>query len=87
MISAVETGTLPSSGHAAGAGPANEGKLVREVIDAAYSAFYSGLHAALLLSAGLVFAAGIFSFVFLAQRESALPAARREVVAEPDRAH
>jgi len=68
VISAVETGTLPSSGHAAGAGPANEGKLVREVIDAAYSAFYSGLHAALFLSAGLVFAAGLFTLAMFGHR-------------------
>ena len=68
VISAVETGTLPSSGHAAGAGPANEGKLVREVINAAYSAFYSGLHAALFLSAGLVLAAGLFTLVMFGHR-------------------
>jgi EmrB/QacA subfamily drug resistance transporter len=68
VISAVETGTLPSSGHGAGAGPPNEGKLVREVIDAAYSAFYSGLHAALFLSAGLVFAAGLFTLFMFSHR-------------------
>lgn len=68
VISAVETGTLPSSGHGAGAGPPNEGKLVREVINAAYSAFYSGLHAALFLSAGLVFAAGLFTLFLFGHR-------------------
>ncbi len=71
MISAVETGTLPpASRHAAGAGPANEGKLVREVINAAYGAFYSGLHAALLLSAGLVLAAGLFTLVMIEHRRA-----------------
>jgi hypothetical protein len=34
---------------------------VQEVIHAAYSAFYSGLHAALFLAAALVFAAGLFT--------------------------
>ena len=38
---------------------------MQEVIHAAYSAFYSGLHAALLLSACLVLAAGLFAFVDL----------------------
>ena len=65
MINAIETGTVPSSGHANAAGPAGEGKLVQEVIRAAYSAFYSGPHAALLLSACLVLAAGLFSIVDL----------------------
>ena len=65
VISAIETGTVPSSGHGQSAGPAGEGKLVQEVIQAAYSAFYSGLHAALLLSAFLVLAAGLFTFVDL----------------------
>jgi len=35
------------------------------VIHAAYGAFYSGLHAALLLSAVMVLAAGVFTFVDL----------------------
>jgi hypothetical protein len=41
---------------------------VQEVIHAAYSAFYAGLHAALLLSAFLVLAAGLFTFVLLGRR-------------------
>ena len=61
VVNAVETGTVPSSRHAKGAGPAAEGRLVQEVIHAAYSAFYAGLHAALFLSAGLVLAAGLFT--------------------------
>ncbi len=65
VISAVETGTVPSSRNAAGVGPAGEAKLVQEVIQAAYSAFYSGLHAALFLSAGLVFAAGLFTVLWV----------------------
>jgi len=86
VIKGVETGAEPSSGNL-GTIEQAYGKLGTEVVNAAYSAFQAGLHIALYLSAGLVFAAGIFSFVVLAQRESALPAARRDVVAEPDRAH
>ena len=40
---------------------------MQEVIQAAYSAFYSGLHAALFLSAALVFAAGLFTLVHVRQ--------------------
>ena len=68
VINGVETGLEPSSGHGAGAsGAAGAGqpKLVQEVIQAAYSAFESGLHAALYLSAALVLLAGVFSFFWL----------------------
>jgi EmrB/QacA subfamily drug resistance transporter len=73
VITAIETGSVPSSRNASGAGPASGGRLVHEVIDAAYSAFYAGLHAALFLSAGLVFAAGLFTVLwFGSHRPSAL---------------
>ena len=71
VIHAVETGGVPSSGNTKGAGGAagaGQGTLVQEVIHAAYSAFYAGLHAALLLSAILVLAAGLFTFVLLGRR-------------------
>jgi EmrB/QacA subfamily drug resistance transporter len=71
VIHAVETGGVPSSGHSQGAGgaeAAGQGSLVQEVIHAAYSAFYAGLHAALFLSAFLVLAAGLFTFVALGRR-------------------
>ena len=61
VINGVETGLVPSSGKTKGAGGAagaGQGKLVQEVIQAAYSAFQSGLHAALYLSAVLVLAGG-----------------------------
>ncbi len=70
VISAIETGTVPSSRNAAGAGPASQAKLVQEVINAAYSAFYDGLHAALFLSAGLVFAAGLFTVLWFGSHHS-----------------
>ena len=45
-----------------------QGSLVQKVVHAAYDAFQSGLHAALLLSAILVLVAGVFSFVLLGRR-------------------
>src|SRR5580704_9128013 len=80
VINGVETGLVPSSGNkpgAAGAAGAGQGKLVQEVIHAAYSAFQSGLHAALYLSAILVLVAGVFSFFWLRrdpEREPEAPA-------------
>ena len=74
VIHAVETGGVPSNGNTSGAGGAagaGQGALVQEVIHAAYSAFYAGLHAALLLSAFLVLAAGLFTFVLLGRRRAA----------------
>jgi MFS family permease len=74
VVHAVETGGVPSSGHAKGAGGqagAGQGSLVQEVIHAAYSAFYAGLHAALYLSAFLVLAAGLFAFVVLRPQQPA----------------
>jgi EmrB/QacA subfamily drug resistance transporter len=68
VISGVESGLEPSSGNTNGVGPAGQGSLVKEVVNAAYSAFQSGLHAALLLSAILVLVAGVFSFVLLGRR-------------------
>ena len=68
VISGVESGLEPSNGNTNGVGPANQGSLVKEVVNAAYAAFQSGLHAALLLSAILVLAAGVFSFVLLGRR-------------------
>ena len=49
-----------SQAQSAGEGTGQE-KLVQDVIHAAYSAFYTGLRAALFLSAALVLAAGLFA--------------------------
>jgi MFS family permease len=65
VIQGVETGTVPSNGGTSSQAPAGEGKLVQEVIHAAYSAFQSGLHVALYLSAGLMAAVAILAFVTL----------------------
>jgi EmrB/QacA subfamily drug resistance transporter len=64
VINALETGTVPSSNKAA----PRPGKLVQEVIQAAYHAFQVGLHAALYLSAGLVIGAGLLTAVTLRGR-------------------
>ena len=62
VITDLETGHFPSRRlrGAQEAGP--------ELIDAAYTAFHNGLHAALYLSAGLSLAAGILAFVTLRSR-------------------
>jgi EmrB/QacA subfamily drug resistance transporter len=78
VIQGVETGLTPSGGKANGAGGgagANQPKLVQEVIQVVYSAFESGLHAALYLSAILVLVAGIFSYYWLGRRRPAEPEA------------
>jgi hypothetical protein len=56
---------------------------VREVIQAAYSAFESGLHAALYASAVLALAAGVFSFVVLGRGESEVPGSERAAASPP----
>jgi EmrB/QacA subfamily drug resistance transporter len=65
VIQGVETGQVPSSGQTSGVGPAGQGALVQQVIDAAYTAFHDGLRDALFLSAGLVLAAGLLAVVTL----------------------
>jgi len=73
VINGVETGYVPSTGHTQGAGGAagaGQLKLVQEVIQAAYGAFESGLHAALYLGAALVLIAGVFSFFWLRRAEA-----------------
>jgi predicted MFS family arabinose efflux permease len=71
VVHAIETGGVPPSGQAQGAGGAagaGHGTLVQQVIAAAYGAFYTGLRAALVLSAILVLAAGVVTFVLLRRR-------------------
>jgi EmrB/QacA subfamily drug resistance transporter len=63
VINGVLTGQEPSVGGTSALAPAGQGKLVREVIQATYSAFQSGLHDALYLSAGLVAGAGILTAI------------------------
>ncbi len=61
VANALETGQIPKN-------TLGDAKIVREVIDAAYSAFHSGLHAALYLSAGLALFAGLLSLITLRSR-------------------
>ena len=63
VINGVLTGQVPSAGNSSKLAPAGQAKLVHEVIQATYSAFQSGLHDALYVSAGLVAAAGILSAI------------------------
>jgi predicted MFS family arabinose efflux permease len=64
VANALETGQIPRNT----AAYAGYGKLVQEVIGAAYTAFHNGLHAALYLSAGLVLAAGLLAAITLRSR-------------------
>ena len=61
VVNAIETGQIPQNT----AAYAGFGKLVQEVIGAAYTAFHDGLRAALYLSAGLALLAGVLSFLTL----------------------
>jgi EmrB/QacA subfamily drug resistance transporter len=61
-IHTVLTGGISSGASSAGSAAIGQGSIITEMTDAAYGAFYSGLHAALFLSAFLVFAAGLFAF-------------------------
>jgi EmrB/QacA subfamily drug resistance transporter len=82
VINGIETGIVPPSSHnrgAGGAAGAGHASLVQQVIQAAYSAFYSGLRAALFLSAILVFAAGLATLVLLRKREQAGPSSPAEL--------
>jgi predicted MFS family arabinose efflux permease len=61
VTNALETGRIPANTSQYSA----FGPVVQKVIQAAYSAFGDGLHAALYLSAGLVLAAGVLAAVTL----------------------
>jgi EmrB/QacA subfamily drug resistance transporter len=74
VIDAVEHGGLPNSGQTAAA--VNQyGSLVNKVIDAAYDAFYAGLHAALLVSAIVVLCAAVVAAVGFGRTPSTPPQA------------
>ena len=61
VANALETGQIPKNTSQY----AGFGKLVQEVIGAAYTAFHDGLQAALYLSGSLVLAAGLLAFITL----------------------
>ncbi len=67
VINAIETGQIPQNTSAY----AGYGKIVQEVIGAAYASFHDGLHAALYVSAGLALAAGLLAFFTLRPRPAA----------------
>jgi EmrB/QacA subfamily drug resistance transporter len=66
VINAIETGQIPQNT----SGYAGFGKIVQEVIGAAYTSFHDGLHAALYLSAVLSLAAGLLAFITLRSHPS-----------------
>jgi MFS family permease len=74
-IKIIETGGLSGGSGASSVGSAAAGQdaLVVEMTHAAYNAFYDGLRAALVLSAILVFVAGIFAYVMLSLRHQPEP--------------
>jgi EmrB/QacA subfamily drug resistance transporter len=61
-INLILTGGIHGGASSVGSAALGEGKLVADMTNAAYGAFYNGIHAALFLSAFLVFAAGLFAF-------------------------
>jgi MFS family permease len=66
----IGTTVVPITSAVMSAVPAGFGKLVQEVIGAAYQAFHQGLHAALYLSAGLAVFAGLLAVITLRPRTS-----------------
>jgi EmrB/QacA subfamily drug resistance transporter len=69
--SIILTGRLSGGASNVGGEAIGEGKLVVEMENAAYNAFSDGLHDALYLSAGMVLAAGLFTFVLLGRASRA----------------
>jgi hypothetical protein len=69
-IQIIETGGLTGQNGQASVGPAaaGQGALITEMTHAAYNAFYTGLRAALFLSAIMVFLCGIYAYVTLGRR-------------------
>jgi len=63
VINGVLTGQEPSNGSSSNRVPTGYAKTAHEVIQSAYSAFESGLHLALYVSAALVAGAGIIALV------------------------
>ena len=59
VIAAIKDGTVPSGGKSAAT--AAYGPIVNQVLDAAYSAFRAGLSSSLMVSALLIFAAGVIA--------------------------
>jgi EmrB/QacA subfamily drug resistance transporter len=62
VINAIETGTIPQNPNY------NYGKIVQEVINAAYTSFHDGLTAALYLSGSLSVLAALLAFITLRPR-------------------
>jgi EmrB/QacA subfamily drug resistance transporter len=69
VITAIETGGVPSNGTPVNnPAAAGQGDIVTKVVDAAYNAFQTGLHAALYLSAALMTLAAVLAAVTLGRK-------------------
>jgi hypothetical protein len=66
VITAVETGQVPSGGKGASAAQQAYGPIVAKVIDAAYSAFHSGLSLALIVAGCVILASGLLAWLTFA---------------------
>jgi len=78
VISAVETGSVPSGGSGSAAQQAAYGPIVEHVVQAAYGAFRDGLRVALLGSAALVLLAGAVTVATVHGRSGELAAEAAE---------
>jgi EmrB/QacA subfamily drug resistance transporter len=83
IIHALETGAVPANASGAGAAGAGHTSEVTQVLDAAFNAFYTGLRAALVLSAILVLASGLFALILLSRRGADASADEGEVSSPP----
>jgi EmrB/QacA subfamily drug resistance transporter len=70
VVNAIETGGVPPSNATTSAGGPGNAAVVQQVINAAYQAFGTGLHAALYLAAALVLGAGLLTVFALAPSRS-----------------
>jgi hypothetical protein len=69
VINAVESGGVPSNGNTTdNPAAAGQGEIVQKVINAAYKAFETGLHASLYLSAGLMLLAAALAVTTMGRR-------------------
>ena len=71
VITAVETGKIPSGGAGGAAGAEKTyGSIVTKVIDAAYGAFHTGLNVSLIVAGVVILAAGLVAWSTLAPMRS-----------------
>ena len=74
VITAVETGQVPSGGKGAAGAEQAYGPIVGKVIDAAYGAFHTGLSVSLIVAGGVILASGIVAWLTFAAPGAVLDA-------------